>query len=103
MKFTKGDWKAYFGYDGQFDYEPRILVTLDSPPYIGWRADQCVAIVRYITQKETNANAHLIAAAPTFYQALKDIVERHEQGLALGETLELEPAREALAKAEEED
>ena len=34
------------------------------------------------------------------YEALKNIVERHEQGLALGEQLDLMPAREALAKVE---
>ena len=39
-------------------------------------------------------------AAEDMYKALKAIVERHEQGLALGEELELEPARQALQKAE---
>jgi len=34
------------------------------------------------------------------YEALKAIVERTEQGLALGEKLDLEPARQALAKVE---
>jgi hypothetical protein len=39
-------------------------------------------------------------AAPEMYQALKNIVERIEQGLALGENLEVLPARKALTKAE---
>ena len=34
------------------------------------------------------------------YEALKNIVYRHEQGLALGEGMDLNPAREVLAKIE---
>ena len=34
------------------------------------------------------------------WEALKNIVERIDKGLALGEKLDIEPARKALAKVE---
>ena len=52
------------------------------------------------TTDTAKANAHLIAAAPEIYEALANIVQRLDKGLALGETLEMKPARRALAKAE---
>jgi hypothetical protein len=39
-------------------------------------------------------------AAPDMYEALKNLVNRVDRGLALGEKLDIEPARQAIAKAE---
>lgn len=79
--FTKGEWKVEVHQD-------HTTVEAD---YFTVCADV------------SNDDANLIAAAPAMYKTLKVIVERHEQGLALGEKLELEPARQALAKVEGKD
>ena len=44
---------------------------------------------------------NLNSAKYDLYKALKNIVARHEKGLALGEELDLKPARDAIAKVEE--
>jgi hypothetical protein len=41
-----------------------------------------------------------IRASQDMYEALKNLIERIDKGLALGETADLSPARNALAKAE---
>ena len=52
------------------------------------------------TMQEVIANANLIASAPDMYEALKNLVERIDEGLALGEELDIAPARQALSKAD---
>ena len=54
-----------------------------------------------LTLEELEALTPALAkAAPDLREALRNIVKRHEQGLSLNDKLDLEPAREALAKAE---
>jgi len=77
--YTKGEWKV-------------------SHNKHGWHCD--VDGVGRVCMIDTEANANLIAATPDLYKALKNIVERHERGLALGEELDLEPARKAITRAE---
>ncbi len=45
----------------------------------------------------------LCKSAPDLYENLKNLVSRIDQGLALGQELDLKPAREALAEAEGND
>lgn len=42
-------------------------------------------------------------AAPVMLEALKNLVSRIDEGLAIGEALDLKPAREAIAEAGEKD
>jgi len=87
---TKGEWEVardttYNTHTFVIGGDGRVVANT----YFYWRKEV-----------ECEANAHLIAAAPDMYETLKSIIERLEKGLSLGEKLELQPAREALAKAE---
>ncbi|MFA5937395.1 MAG: hypothetical protein WC822_05995 [Candidatus Paceibacterota bacterium] len=65
MNYTKGEWEAYFGHDGQFKGEPFIIAPRDNGlPY--------VMVARLIDGivPELEANAYLIAAAPEMYEGL---------------------------------
>lgn len=95
MEYTKGEWRV--DYKGSIGHIKAILgditptVCRYSPP------PNCAT---YIPEGERLANAQLISAAPDCYKELTNLITRIEQGLALGEKLDLEPARKALAKAE---
>ncbi len=87
MNFTKGEWKVTNknegGFDGVFvsDNTGNILATISGTPF-------CT--------KEYKANAHLIAAAPDMYQALKLCLDVLLQ-FNIPEVLD--PVEQALAKA----
>ena len=84
MNYSKGNWESQMSITGE-----RVIVVENDDTGIEFICSG----VRYW-------NKDLICAAPLLYEALKAIVERVEQGLALGEALEIEPARKALMKAE---
>ena len=96
MEYTKGEWRA-----------ERVATQIGH----AWKIEPIHACI-YVDQQyiphdlqnkaslQAEANTHLITASPDIYEALKNIVERHEQGLALGEKMDLTPARKALAKTE---
>ena len=92
MEYTKGKWEV--GSD-----------SWDT--YIGTGTQYLAKIINSgsLTDNEVQANAHLIAAAPEMYEALKLLIERmnsdmvgSEYGVAL--TLPRVWAERALAKAE---
>ena len=88
MEYTKGKWRVR---QGILD-KRQILITADD------KVD--IAIVRYEI-KESKANAHLIAAAPCMYEALKGLMEIAK--IAMPDTFfesdsRVNKARKALAK-----
>lgn len=87
MEHTKGEWTSI------------SYCVVSGGKYIS----DCHPFVKKMARPtliEAKANAQLIAAAPDCHRELGNLVSRIEQGLALGEKLDLEPARKALAKAE---
>ena len=112
MEYTKGEWRFEksdltirsndFKNGSQMgDYKG--VIVADLKPALGCDYSDYVDLGhtgRSHAVPQTLANAHLIACSPRMYEALKNLVERHEQGLALGEALDLSPARQALAEAE---
>ena len=87
---TKKDWR--YEELGQFD-ELYVCQV--------WDKDELVCMVDGEDASIVIANARLIAASPLLYEALKDLVERIDEGLALGEKLDISPARQALSKVED--
>ena len=91
-KYTAGPWKAYANaeFSGSEDYP--FLVALDygvgptNPNVMGCRMSE--------------ANAHLIAAAPELLEALKEITAIMHQ-LGHKDTVCVLDARAAIAKAEQ--
>ena len=84
MEHTKGEWKTYRNALGQW------AVSTDLEP---------------IAQVDRHYNAHLIAAAPDMYEALKELADIMEvvieaPDVAQLDSFTLQPARQALAKAE---
>ncbi len=80
MEYTKGEWKAHFEYLGGYDcmshsYDieagKQHIATLDLNSYEG--ADGKTE--EEVNALEAKANAHLIAAAPKMYEALKRLAE----------------------------
>jgi len=65
MTYTKGEWKTYADYSGKVE---RIVVERDG---------LTLETICYISREtiESEANAHLISAAPDMYEALKEISE----------------------------
>lgn len=88
MDYTKGEWRHLYHAPGN---------TLQHG-LAGYSIQTGKAAVAFNISK--SADAFLIAAAPDMYEALKVLVDRIDQGLALGEALDIYPARQALAKAE---
>ena len=79
--FTKGEWTTRIGF---IDCGDKVIADTFSG--------------RKISVAESRANAQLIASAPDLYENLKNLVSRIDQGLALGQELDLKPAREALSR-----
>ena len=80
MEYTKGEWKAKKNALGTWTIHTDL---------------------EHIGQIDRHYNANLIAAAPDCHRELANLVERIDRGLAIGEVLDLKPARQALAKAED--
>ncbi len=78
MNYTKGEWKVTKGF--------KVVA--------GIKSAQAVADVFGETAKEVEANAHLIAAAPDMYEALKALPEQVKW---------IPEVAKALAKAEGKD
>ena len=119
MEFTKGEWR-YCQANPKEGCPCGLIWGLDQDAVVAIAIEKDETGAR--PHKEMVANAHLIAAAvnacqkvnpdnpqavaesiSAMYEALKNMVERHEQGLALGEELDLRPAREALAQVERKE
>lgn len=89
MSYTKGEWTLNIGDDGAVIYEPDIGTIAEIPiDIMGWEA-----------------NAHLIAAAPDMYEALKSVrdcfnalIEQGRMALIFRSPEKL--VNQALAKAE---
>ena len=88
MNYTKGEWKQGKTHTDVVYAEDEIAKIAQCYGNAGATAE---------------ANAHLISLAPRMYKALKELVERIDKGLALGEKLDVSPAREVLAQAESKD
>ena len=93
MNYTKGEWQ---------------IKSTDFDDYVIW-AEHCmpdedieICIIQQNTKKMMKANAHLIAAAPEMYEALKLLLERMEMypDYPIGFELVKVQAEKALAKAE---
>ena len=102
---TKGEWIVYGGHNGGFD-RPLIL-AFDKAN----RPRKCIARLVEGKPEEVNANAHLIAAAPDMYEALKIVLPwakewirylRNTVGQGQGQNADEQfvIADKALAKAE---
>ena len=86
-KFTKGPWKArHDGRDG-------MVVCPDGRSFL---------VGDIIYHEENIANAHLIAAAPDMYEALKDLLNYDYEDAGLVPHSIIGPATDALAKADGE-
>ena len=86
MNYTKGEWKVEWSSSGNRMH------------YIMAR-DKRIAFMDFIVpEKEEEANANMIAAAPRLYEALRMIMEWVEVGHINDEAKE--EAYQALAKAE---
>lgn len=71
MNYTKGEWKHQRTSDGQLIY----VDPTDS------NEDAEIALVYDIMSDEDTANAHLIAAAPDMYEALKGYGQVYAEAL----------------------
>ena len=74
MSYTKGPWKVVENDDG--DAAIAMGSALDSPEHYSCR-DYWTSEAEY-GEQGVMANAHLIAAAPDMYEALKRMVENNE-------------------------
>ena len=86
MNHTKGEWER----GGQVIYKKDGKSIIATVNYIGM-------------EEEGKANANLIAAAPKLYEALKELVQLVEdmnRGDYNMDSYTLQPAKQALAKAE---
>lgn len=91
-EYTKGEWKAVKDTNGRTH-----LMAFDSDG-----AERNIAILSVRSVEQTEADAHLIAAAPAMYEALKAIINNQMLRKA-GNFTEcgiLQQIDQALAKAE---
>ena len=90
MEYTKGEW----GVSGDRDVVVSDIYQVAGSLYK-------IADITHHLRDETIANAHLIAAAPAIYEALKDLATLIEcKEVAKGK--ELDNAFKALAQARRE-
>jgi len=89
MEYTKGEWKRYGRH---------IHINTNNT------SDEIAGVLcpGWMPREEAQANAHLIAAAPDMYEALKEITELAPRAmLKLPYAIQaVEIAEKALAKAE---
>lgn len=90
-KFTKGPWVKDYG------------MTLGHIKSInnahgGLTPTVCMYSMRFINEKEMQANAHLIAAAPEMYEAMQEFVNRVDRG-EVRSTATYKKFKSILAKA----
>src|SRR3972149_3811023 len=92
--YTRGDWKYYRD-------SMTATTAVCAEDGMGFFSKE-VARIRGDNQEETDANAHLIAAAPAMYEALGELMQSvlEEMGLAAGQLDGWFKAKRALAKAE---
>lgn len=88
MNYTKGEWTTYKDTLTQHATHIEVKHTGHEKQYIE---------VAYVYHED---DARLISASPDMYEALKNLIYRIDEGLALGSELDIEPARKAIAKAE---
>jgi hypothetical protein len=93
MNYTKGEWKVK-------DDRPHFSIQ------VGRQNIASISSLNNMLNDEKLANAHLIAAAPEMYEALRELSEiTHDLGLGDGTPdpqieASNKKARQALAKAE---
>lgn len=85
--YTKGEWHV----------SPHAWPK-DHQVFVVDNSHNLIAEAKGDTQEEAEANAHLIAAAPMLYEALKELMDvlRHSKSQLRGRVL----STQALAKAE---
>ena len=97
MEYTKGNWKR-----GSLDDEPFARSCLSIYQEDGRRIAE-VSREGFMRIEEAEANAHLIAAAPDMYEALKALTFQFAAAVERpypADTRVYTQANEALAKAE---
>ena len=98
-KHTPGPWNKDYTIGGQ-------CIVMGTSPYTAKPHSRKVATVSDHSKSvggmdETDANARLIAAAPSLLEALQDIVRAHDVKMGKSAVkLRIEIARDAIAKAE---
>ena len=104
MNYTKGEWKVAMAcYDNQL---PAIHVYREECPYpiIGNGSGIVICKISNSDLEGGLANAHLIAAAPDMYEALREaeaILDLVAQGVTITSLQRTLPiVKKALAKAE---
>lgn len=92
-KFTQGEWAVLQRNNND------IQAT-----FVGVKIGGEYIEVGFLNNLQQKANAHLIAAAPDMYRALRDLLEahRHVYGLDGAWDKEVKAAEAALAKADGE-
>jgi hypothetical protein len=75
-----------------------LLLNRTPSEYTGDFASRLIGVLE--TEFNYRIVSHKEANAPELYEALKNLIERIDNGVALGEKLDVEPARKALAHAE---
>lgn len=102
MTYTPGPWRvltcAVGDVDGRPHFEPWFDIEADDPDLEG----EWLAVARLVAME---ADARLIAAAPTLYEALKRIValsedDEHEPTYAWKDAFEAAAAALAIAEGE---
>ena len=94
-KHTPGPWGWHWNKLPSGEADGRVHTI--NPSFVG--TVNCIAVSpRYQTQKQWEADASLLAAAPDLLEALKAVV-----AVADRKTVEFDRARAAIAKAEMKD
>ncbi len=100
VKFTPGDWyvSGVRTRLGGYDWHKIDVAPSDGSGVIN------IALVGFVTKTgDGRSDAHLIAASPDLYEALKDLLRNadiHNQDRPYQRVYGTEAARAALAKAE---
>jgi hypothetical protein len=98
MNYTKGEWKVEEDNLGC----KNIIVDKQEIFSIGGDTNEIGYTTGLSNEEQDLANAHLIAAAPEMYEALKEMVRHFNQDVlnTYFDNKTLNPAKQALAKAE---
>ena len=72
---TQGEWEVYRGHDNFFIDESYILAPMDTSNPERSRPDKCVAIVKFITKEQTEANAQYIVQCVNSHEGLVKVCQ----------------------------
>jgi nucleoside phosphorylase len=82
LKHTPGPWKVNTAGSAKRGQAFEITEIYVYAPHVQDDTAICADIIDPVTQKPSNANAHLIAAAPELLDALMQIADYAKEGVA---------------------